>query len=706
MISRNYPRSVSGHYWTLIAGAILSLALFTGTAVSGAATAALPRTTRDPAGSVKTANNASQWPSVGRTFAANDYSPLADINERNVHRLSLSGFYDIPTRYGEEATPLEIGGVLYFSTAWSIVRAVNARTGKLLWSYHPHARRALAKGCCGPVNRGVAYWHGRVFVGTLDGRLVALNAKNGKRLWEVRTTNPELPYTITGAPLVADGRVIIGNGGGDIGAIRGYVSAYDARTGRLDWRFYTVPGRPGHPDHAVSDAVLKKLAAPTWHGRYWRYGGGGAVWGWMAYDPTLGLLYIGTGNGTPWNQGLRSRGRGDNLFTCSILALRAGTGQYVWHYQTTPGDSWDFDADEQMTLATLRIHGRLRRVLMQASKNGYFYVLDRVTGHLISARAFVPMTWSTGIDSRTGRPIVSPQAKYYASHRRFVVEPSGVGAHSWQSMAYSPATGLVYIPAQQLPLIYLSDPSNAKFGPLQENLGARFSLDERPHAPPVKGSLIAWDPLTQQAVWRVPHPVPWNGGVLATAGGLVFQGDAEGRFIAYSAETGTKLWDFDAGSGIVAAPIAYKIGHTEYIAVLAGWAGGVVMMGGARLGKIGPNRLLIFKLGGKASLPPSTSGPRAIANPPARAQPRNEVAAGRLAYHTYCSRCHGLNAVSGGVAPDLRYSPFLNNDTWYRIVLHGLLANRGMANFSSVLNQRRAQDIRAYVIHEAQKVAH
>jgi quinohemoprotein ethanol dehydrogenase len=652
------------------------------------------------------AADAGQWPSVGRTLANRSYSPLAAINQKNVRELSLAGYYDIPTHFGQEATPLAIGGILYFSTDWSIVKAVDARTGRLLWSYDPRARRGLVNGCCGPVSRGVAYWRGKVFVGTLDGRLIALDAANGKEFWQVRTTDPKLPYTITGAPLVADGRVIIGNGGADMGAVRGYVSAYDAETGRLAWRFYTVPGPPGRPDHAVSDAVLSKIAAPTWHGRYWRYGGGGTVWGWMAYDPRLDLLYIGTGNGTPWNQGLRSQGRGDNLFTCSILALRAKTGRYVWHYQTTPGDAWDFDADEQMTLANLRIHGRQRQVLMEAPKNGYFYVLDRATGRLISARPYVPMTWSTGIDPKTGRPIVAAQARYFATKSRFVVQPSGVGGHSWQSMAYSPATGLVYIPAQQLPLIYLGDDSDARFGPLQENLGTKFAFDDQPHPPPVTGWLIAWNPVTQREVWRVTHPVPWNGGVLATAGGLVFQGDAEGTLTAYSAASGRKLWSFQGQTGIVAAPMAYEIGRTEYIAVLTGWGGGVVMMGGARLGRIGPNRLLIFSLGGTASLPPVSGAAPPKPSPPSAAQSPGEIAAGSREYATYCSRCHGVNVVSGGVAPDLRYSTFLGNDIWYQIVLQGALAGKGMASFGRVLDRQRASAIRAYVISEAQKAVH
>jgi quinohemoprotein ethanol dehydrogenase len=643
------------------------------------------------------------WLSVGRTTANEDFSPLTAINESNVNKLSLAGYYDIPTHYGQEATPLAINGRLYFSTDWSIVKAVDGRTGTLLWSFDPHARRALVKGCCGPVSRGVAYWRGRVFVGALDGRLIALNAKNGRKIWEVQTTDPALPYTITGAPLVADGKVIIGNGGADMGPVRGYVSAYDTTTGQLVWRFYTVPGHPAEPDGYASDLVLRRLAAPTWHGQYWNHAGGGTVWNGMSYDPHLDLLYVGTGNGAPWNEGLRSQGQGDNLFTCSILALKPETGRYVWHYQTTPGDAWDFDADEQMTLADLRIDGRMRRVLMQASKNGFFYVLDRATGKLISARGYVSMSWSRGIDSKTGRPIVAPQARYFDTNGSFIGTPSAFGAHSWQSMAFSPATGLTYFSAQQLPLVYSR--GDAVYGRLKENLGVRIGLDDSPHAPRITGWLVAWNPVTQRQAWHIAEPEPFNGGVLATAGGLVFQGDAAGQFAAYAATSGHKLWTFPAQSGIVAAPIAYEDGGSEYIALLAGWGGGFVMSGGARTGRIGPNRLLIFKLRGQAKLPTAPPAGLPALHPPTAVQSASEIATGQVEYSTYCSRCHGANAVSGGDVPDLRYSSFLGDDIWFRIVLHGLLADNGMADFSSVLDRRRTQAIRAYVIDQAQKTA-
>lgn len=485
------------------------------------------------------------WPLTGGSPAAQNFSSLAQINEDNIKALSLVGYYDIPTQYGQEATPLAVDGVLYFSTDWSIVKAVDGRTGKLLWSFDPRARAALVDACCGPVSRGVAYFRGKIFVGALDGRLIALEARTGKEIWEVQTTDRHLPYTVTGAPIVADGKVIIGNGGADMGAVRGYVTAYGADTGRFAWRFYTVPGPPGRLDHAASDGALKRLAAPTWHGQYWRFGGGGTVWNAMSYDPRLDELYLGTGNGTPWNAGLRSQGRGDNLFSCAIVALQAATGRYVWHYQTTPGDAWDFDADEQMALASLRIGGRVEQVLMQASKNGYFYVLDRTTGRVISAQAYVPMTWSSGVDLKTGRPIVTPHARYYDTKSEgFLVIPSGFGAHSWQAMAFSPATGLAYFPAQQLPLVYRADETDGNFGPLKENLGARLSLDQSPHTAGVEGWLIAWNPVTAKAVWRVKEPGPWNGGVLATGGGLVFQGDATGALNAYSAGSGRRLWRF------------------------------------------------------------------------------------------------------------------------------------------------------------------
>ncbi len=392
------------------------------------------------------------WVTYGRTYSEQRFSPLTRITAANVKQLGLTWYADLDSNRGQEGTPLVIDGVLYVSVAWSIVKAFDAQTGRLLWSYDPAVPRALGvRGCCDVVNRGVAAWQGKIFVGTFDGRLVALDARTGRPVWSVMTVDASKPYTITMAPRVIKGRVVIGNSGNEYG-VRGYVSAYDAETGKLVWRFYTVPGDPSKPFENEAMA----MAAKTWSGEWWKLGGGGSAWESISYDPTVNLIYLGTGNGTEWNQGYRSSSQGDNLFLSSIVAINADTGNYVWHYQVTPGDEWDFDAVQQLILADLTIDGTARQVLMQANKNGFFYVLDRKTGQLISANNFTPVTWTSGIDLKTGRPVEVPGIRYDRTGKRTELLPGALGAHSWQSMAFNPKTGLVYIPAQEIPMSYES----------------------------------------------------------------------------------------------------------------------------------------------------------------------------------------------------------------------------------------------------------
>ena len=337
----------------------------------------------------------------GRTYSEQRFSPLDQITADNVNLLGLAWYADFDIDRGQEATPLIIDGVMYVSTAWSMVRAFDAKTGRPLWLYDPEVPRELGvRGCCDVVNRGVAAWKGKIFVGTFDGRLVALDASTGQPVWSVMTVDPAKPYTVTMAPRVIKGRVVIGASGGEYG-VRGYISAYDAETGALAWRFYTVPGDPSKPFENEAMA----MAAKTWHGEWWKYGGGGTVWVATSYDPDLNLIYFGAGNGSVWNQKYRSDSQGDNLFLSSIIALNADTGAYVWHYQTTPGEEWDYDSVQDLVLADLSIDGTERQVLMQANKNGFFYVLDRKTGELISANNFTQVTWASGIDLKTGRPI-------------------------------------------------------------------------------------------------------------------------------------------------------------------------------------------------------------------------------------------------------------------------------------------------------------
>jgi quinohemoprotein ethanol dehydrogenase len=501
------------------------------------------------------------WVIYGRTYSEQRFSPLARITADTVKQLGLAWYVDLDTNRGQEATPLVIDGVMYISTAWSMVEAFDAKAGALLWSYDPAVPRALGvRGCCDVVNRGVAAWKGKIFVGTFDGRLVALDARTGKPVWSVMTVDPTKPYTITQAPRAIKGRVVIGNSGSEYG-VRGYISAYDAETGDLAWRFYTVPGDPAQP---VENPILVE-AAKTWHGEWWKLGGGGTVWESLSYDPELNLIYFGVGNGIEWNQGERSASQGDNWFLSSIVAINADTGAYVWHYQATPGEEWDYDAVQQLILADLTIDGARRQVLMQANKNGFFYVLDRKTGQLISAKNFTPVTWASAIDQKTGRPIENPGIRYDQTGKRAQLLPGALGAHSWQPMAFNPTTGLVYIPAQEIGMTY-EPVKNFLPAPMGWNIG---TITTNP--PNVKGYLIAWDPVNQKEVWRANYLGPWNGGVLTTAGNLVVQGNAAGDFSAYRADTGAKLWSMFAQSPVMAAPVTYEVNGEQYIAVLAGW---------------------------------------------------------------------------------------------------------------------------------------
>jgi len=474
------------------------------------------------------------WMSHGRTYSEARYSPLDAIRVDNVTKLGLAWYHDLDTRRGIEATSLVVDGVLYATSSWSIVVALDARTGEQLWRFDPEVARSKAKhSCCDVVNRGVAVWQGRVFVGALDGRLIALDAATGKPDWEVATVDPDLPYTITGAPRVIDGKVLIGNGGAEYG-VRGFLSAYDARDGALLWRFYTVPG---DPSLGFEDAAME-MAAKTWTGEWWKLGGGGGtVWDSMAYDPELDLLYIGVGNGTPWNQRIRSPGGGDNLFLSSIVALRPGTGEYVWHYQTTPGETWDYTATQHIILADLLIDGEVRKVLMQAPKNGFFYVLDRRDGRLISAENFIPITWATHVDLQSGRPVEVPGARY--EEETAMIIPSYLGGHNWHPMSFNPSTGLVYIPVLDIPAFYAND-AGFRYQPGAFNLGIDGIVAGLPDAQAerdamqalVAGRLVAWDPIAQAEAGRGEHAGAWNGGTLATGGNLVFQGNAEAKFAA------------------------------------------------------------------------------------------------------------------------------------------------------------------------------
>jgi len=652
------------------------------------------------------------WMTYGRTYSEQRFSPLTKINDQNVNRLGLAWSFDLDTRRGQEATPIIVDGVMYFTSAWSKIFALNAATGQLLWSYDPKVPPKWAvNACCDVVNRGVAVWRGKVIFGTIDGRLIALDAATGTKIWETLTIDPQWRYSITGAPRVVKSKVIIGNGGAEMG-VRGYVSAYDAETGNFIWRFYTVPGNPSKP---FESPILAK-AAKTWSGGWWKIGGGGTVWDSIVYDPELDLLFIGSGNGGPWNEKFRSPKGGDNLLTCSIIALKPDTGEYVWHYQENPGDLWDYDSDEQIILADIPINGVTQKVLLHAPKNGFFYVLDRATGKLISARPYTFVNWASGIDLQTGRPIENRAARYTEDGKPAPTIPGPTGAHSWQPMSFSPITGLVYIPIQDAGFLYRS-PENFQQKNLAPNMGIDGVAAELPQDPAikkailasVKGRLVAWDPVRQKQAWAVDHSAAWNGGVLSTAGNLVFEGTAEANFEAYRADTGAELWSSPVQSAIVAGPVAYEVNGEQYVAVLAGTGGAFALAAGeialqhAHLPNIG--RMLAFKLDGEAALPQNPTPAPPVLHPPPSTASAATIKSGEALYQRYCFMCHGDAAVSGGVLPDLRYSSALANDQWFQIVLGGMLQQNGMVSFSKELSHTDADALRAFVIFRANQSA-
>ncbi len=690
----------------------LVLLLSTLTAVGYGAMAATPvkvDTARIAAGDSEPQN----WLSHGGTYAETRYSSLSQIDTANVGKLGLAWFHDFDTSRGQEGTPLVVDGVLYTTTAWSKVYALDAATGKQLWFYDPKVPGQYGiRACCDVVNRGAAFYDGRVYVGTLDGRLIAIDAKTGKLAWSAKTVDGVHSYTITGAPRAARGKVYIGNGGAEYG-VRGYVSAYDAKTGRLAWRFYTVPGDPAKADHAASDSAIEKIARPTWYGNdYYKYGGGGTVWDSIVYDPDLNQLYIGVGNGSPWNRQIRSEGKGDNLFLSAIVALDPDTGKYLWHYQETPGESWDYTAAQQMTLATLPVKGVPHKVIMHAPKNGFFYLIDRLSGKVLSAEKFVGVNWAEKVDLETGRPVENPEARYV--DKPFLSYSGAAGAHNWFPMAYSPRTSLVYLPTQQIPFMYTKD-GHFEFKPGQWNLGVdmmggRLPTDEAGREAmrnALQGWLMAWDPVAQKEVWRVKYDRPWNGGVLATGGDVVFQGTATGRFRAYAAKSGEQLWDFDAQTAILAGAISYAVKGQQYIAVLAGNGGGLPLTLPSFYGPQPkpPGRVLVFKVGGNAKLPlvdPTLAAP----NVPTQTWSADTVERGRVLYAQHCASCHGMETLSAGILPDLRRTALLTvKDAWEQVVIGGALTSRGMISFKDRIDADGAEAIRAYVGSEAAAAA-
>jgi quinohemoprotein ethanol dehydrogenase len=649
----------------------------------------------------------SDWPAFGRSFSEQRHSPLRQIDAGNVARLGLAWSLDLPGVVNVASQPLAVDGVLYLAIGHSVVHAVDARTGKLLWRHDPevakHAGHKL-RGAWG--SRGLAFYRDRVYVATLDGRLIALSAASGEPVWSVLTVEPDDARYITGAPRVFGGKVLIGHAGADNGPVRGYVTAYDTETGRQLWRFHIVPGNPAD---GFENAAME-MAARTWTGEWWKHGGGGTVWNAISYDPELDRVYLGTGNGAPWNQKIRSPGGGDNLFLCSVLALDADTGAYRWHYQTTPGETWDYNSAMDMVLATLPIDGEPRKLLLHAPKNGFFYVIDRETGKLVSAEKIGKVTWAERVDAKTGRPVEVPGARYEDGQE--TVWPGPAGVHNWQPMAFHPGTGLVYVPTMELPGFYDDrgvDPATWRHRPnVLPSAGVEYLNDDAP-LDAGRSELVAWDPLARRAAWKRPTPGVWNGGVISTAGNLVFQGQIDGHFKAYAADTGEELWSFAAGNAVIAPPLSFSVDGRQLVAVLAGVSGTAGLYGSlsAQFGwqaRRQPRRLLAFALDAKAKLPASPP-PERVAMPedPGFEPDAQQVARGARAYGQSCLGCHGPAAISGGGTPDLRASPITRSAPDFdRVVRAGALEELGMPRFAE-FPRDEIEAIRHYLLARARE---
>jgi len=642
------------------------------------------------------------WSLIGGNEFEQHFSPLDQISEANVARLGIAWFADMPTPDGMVGTPLMVDGVVYQSGSHSIIYANDLKSGALLWTYDPQVKGngAVMASAGALTNRGMALWKDLALVGTGDCRLIAVDRKTGTQRWETQACDSDGERMISGAPRVGADKVFIGNANGDAGTRRGHVDAFDARTGRHLWRFYTIPGDPAK---GFESPALAR-AAKTWGKEWWKKVGGGSVWEGLNFDPTLNYLYIGVGGPSPFNPKARGEQRGDELFTNSIVALDANTGEYVWHYQTTPNDAWNFEPVMHMLTADIVIDGRPRHVLMQAPKNGFFYVLDAKTGELLSAKNFVPVNWASGIDSKSGRPVELPDARYYEHADGIaIVWPNPYGAHSWQPMSYNPATRLVYLPAMEMKARWqLASGHGLLGGDLRFDVLYDFEHD--------KGRLIAWDPISATERWNIQLPSIWNGGVLSTAGDLVFQGTATGDFTAYRATDGSKLWSMRLGSGISASPSTVMADGTQYILLPIG--SGAAAISARTLAKLspkdrplGPARLVAFKLDGTAHLPAVTASIPPVERPP-RARPTAAalIAKGQELYEgAGCDVCHGVSVVAlpNGSVPDLRRLPEGIFESMPDIVLNGALSAAGMPSFKHTLTGKDLEAIQAYILDRA-----
>jgi len=643
---------------------------------------------------------AGEWGSHGRDAAEQRFSPLSQVDANNVSQLGLAWYADFIEGGGYQSTPLVIDGRMYVTTPWSKVYAFDAKTGKQLWKFDPEVPREIAgvSLCCNISNRGVAYWNGKIIWAALDGRLLAVNAKTGKKAWEVRVTDPDMAYSITGAPRVGNGIVYIGEGGGEF-YTRGFLAAHDAETGKELWRFWTVPGDPAKgPDHAVSDDVMP-MAAKTWSGEWWKTGGGGTIWDGIVYDPETNSVVFGTGNGIPWPANLRSPGGGDNLFIASIVALDAKTGKYKWHYQTTPREGFDFDSTSPLTVADIVVGGQKKHVVMQAPKNGVMYVIEVGTGKVVSADPFVPtINWATGFDEKNNwAPIMNPDADYAKTGKGFYVVPSR--AHAWSSQSYNPNTGLIYVPTSYGVGSFVAEKGATILG----NQLVDVSLQKQPDAsltrPVIQGAgayLLAWDPVKRKAAWTQRQGSA-SAGTLTTAGNLVFQGTGGQKLSAFRADTGELIWSTPTQGNVVPGPVSYSIDGVQYIAAISSASTGYAAA-------TGTNRLLVYKLGGKVSLPPAPPPVAQVLDPPENFGDDAQRAHGQDVYERSCTGCHEGGRMFTGY-PDLNYTVALKSAPLFKsIVYDGARRELGMMPFNKSLSVEDVEAVRSYLTYRANEL--
>jgi quinohemoprotein ethanol dehydrogenase len=713
----------------LIAAAIgLPLMLGGGLMIAQAADgpAALGSAAVDTARQLAADKEPGTWMSAGRTYDEQRYSPLTKINAGNIQSLGLAWYGDVDTQNGQEATPVVVDGVLYVTTAWSMVYAYNAKTGQPLWKYDPHVDRANIGGiaCCDVVNRGVAAWKGKILLGALDGRLIALDGKTGKEVWSTQTSEDiKKPYTITQVPRIYKNTVVVGNAGAEY-SVRGYVSGYDVDTGKLKWRFYTVPypTDPGVKDNPVFAKALK-----TWgDSDPSKYGGGATAWDTIVYDPKTNLVFFGTGNGLAWSQTVRDAKGGDNLFVSSIIAVNADTGKYVWHFQETPGDEWDYDNTNPLMIADLKIKGKMHHVLMQAPKQAFFYEWDAATGKLLSAEKYAPENWATKIDMKTGRPVENSAVRY-TKDKAAIVQPAPLGAHNWYPMSYSPRTGLVYIPVTESSTGFQSaDPDTFKINnPRAYNTGTISAspkiteLYGQPGALPrgnIRSYIEAYDPVTNKIAWKIPNRVYGAAGNMVTASDILFSGNSAGTFAAYDARNGRLLWEAETQAKVVAAPATYTIDGEQYVAVLVGQRGRPDGQVQTVANSQNNSRILVYKLGAKAALPTTAVGQSAaggggaqaantgVLNPPQLTGNNEQVIDGQTTYSKVCAGCHGANVQADKSAPDLRYSAYLRDLKGFtNIVIGGAKTSGGMPSFKGTLDDHDAENVWNYIISQANK---